>query len=87
MLRIAGCAGTLCVRNCTSIQRQLDEDREAFFGSLIGTLNHIVEGDTIWLQRFAPCAGPAASLQPMATSAFMAEVSEYDLQKVLHYRR
>lgn len=32
---------------------QLAEDNGAFFGSLIGTLNHIVAGDTIWLRRFA----------------------------------
>ena len=31
----------------------LAEDRSAFFGSILGTLNHIVTGDTIWLQRFS----------------------------------
>lgn len=31
----------------------LNEDRGAFFGSLMGTLNHIVAADTIWLKRFA----------------------------------
>lgn len=30
----------------------LHTDRGAFFGSIMGTLNHIVAGDTIWLQRF-----------------------------------
>jgi uncharacterized damage-inducible protein DinB len=33
--------------------RELVRDRGAFFGSVLGTLNHIVAGDTIWLQRFA----------------------------------
>lgn len=28
-------------------------DRKAFFGSILGTLNHLVVGDTIWLKRFA----------------------------------
>jgi uncharacterized damage-inducible protein DinB len=28
-------------------------DRNAFFASLFGTLNHIVVADTIWLKRFA----------------------------------
>lgn len=28
-------------------------DRGAFFKSILGTLNHIVVGDTVWLQRFA----------------------------------
>ena len=31
----------------------LSNDRGAFFGSIIGTLNHILVGDTIWLKRFA----------------------------------
>lgn len=31
----------------------LAKDRGAFFGSILGTLNHIVVGDTIWLKRFA----------------------------------
>jgi|SRR5690554_1841139 len=36
----------------------LTEDRGAFFGSVLGTLNHIVVGDRIWLKRFA--AQPAS---------------------------
>ncbi len=32
---------------------QLSEDRGAFFISIIGTLNHILVGDIIWLKRFA----------------------------------
>src|SRR5690606_22607420 len=31
----------------------LAKDRGAFFSSILGTLNHIVVGDTIWLKRFA----------------------------------
>lgn len=34
-------------------QTELAKDRGAFFGSILGTLNHIVVGDTIWLKRFA----------------------------------
>ncbi|GGX73412.1 diguanylate cyclase [Pseudoduganella dura] len=39
----------------------LARDRGAFFGSLLGTMNHLVAGDTIWLTRFAlhPAAFPA----------------------------
>lgn len=38
--------------------RQLDEaelhqDQGAFFGSVIGTLNHLLVGDLIWLRRFS----------------------------------
>nr|WP_320048932.1 DinB family protein [uncultured Desulfuromonas sp.] len=32
---------------------ELAQDRGAFFGSILATLNHIVVGDTLWLQRFA----------------------------------
>lgn len=32
---------------------QLNEDCGAFFKSVIGTLNHILVGDIIWLKRFA----------------------------------
>jgi len=32
---------------------ELAKDRGAFFGSILGALNHIVVGDTIWLKRFA----------------------------------
>jgi len=32
---------------------ELAKDRGAYFGSIFGTLNHILVGDTIWLQRFS----------------------------------
>jgi uncharacterized damage-inducible protein DinB len=32
---------------------QLGADQGAFFGSVLGTLNHLLVGDTIWLRRFA----------------------------------
>ena len=40
---------------------ELARDRGAFFGSLLGTLNHIMLADTIWLQRFSehPAQHPA----------------------------
>ncbi|KAB0491274.1 DinB family protein [Pseudomonas vancouverensis] len=31
----------------------LTRDRKAFFGSILGTLNHLVAADIIWLKRFA----------------------------------
>ena len=31
----------------------VDAPRGAFFGSILGTLNHLVVADTIWLKRFA----------------------------------
>ena len=41
---------------CASVSlddTELSEDRGAFFGSVLGTLHHILIGDTIWLKRFA----------------------------------
>ena len=35
----------------------LTEDRGAFFGSILGTLSHLLWGDTIWMSRFD--GGPA----------------------------
>ena len=32
---------------------EIEADRGAFFGSILGTLNHILVGDLIWLHRFA----------------------------------
>jgi len=37
-------------------------DRGAFFGSIHNTLNHIVWGDEVWLQRFAQSGTPFPSL-------------------------
>ena len=50
---------------CDAARRLPDEalaaDRRAYFGSIPGTLNHLVVGDTLWLKRFAthPAAYPA----------------------------
>jgi len=33
--------------------KQLSQERGAFFDSIIGTLNHILVGDIIWLKRFS----------------------------------
>jgi len=43
-------------------EAELHAARGAFFGSLLGTLNHLIVGDTMWLKRFATHAGtsPAA---------------------------
>lgn len=43
----------------------LSADRGAFFGSIMGTLNHIVVGDTLWLKRYAAHPAPFESLDPI----------------------
>lgn len=40
----------------------LTADKGAFFGSILGTLNHIAVADTIWLHRFARHEASFASL-------------------------
>ncbi len=49
-------------------ERLQDEDRRrdrgAFFGSIHGTLNHIVWADHLWLQRLAAQGEPFPALEP-----------------------
>jgi uncharacterized damage-inducible protein DinB len=44
-------------------------DRKAFFGSLCGTLSHLLAGDTIWLKRFSTHPAGFPALQPMQAIA------------------
>jgi uncharacterized damage-inducible protein DinB len=37
---------------------ELAMDRGAFFGSIMGTLNHLLWGDTLWISRFDGGLGP-----------------------------
>lgn len=57
-VRLYECAGKLSTQ-------ELAADRGVFFRSIIGTLNHIVVGDTTWLQRFAKHPTRHGSLEPM----------------------
>lgn len=43
---------TICTSLSGSDAKALWEDKQAFFGSILGTLNHIMVGDLIWLSRF-----------------------------------
>jgi uncharacterized damage-inducible protein DinB len=44
---------------------ELVANRKAFFGSILGTLNHLVVGDTIWLKRFATHPANYPALEPI----------------------
>lgn len=44
---------------------ELVADKGAYFGSIYGTLNHIVVADTIWLKRFATHPSSTATLAVM----------------------
>lgn len=37
---------------------ELTKDRGAFFGSILGTANHLLCGDMLWLSRFDPSMEP-----------------------------
>ncbi len=43
----------------------LSENKGAFFKSVIGTLNHIMIGDILWLKRFLSYSNAYASLEPI----------------------
>ncbi|UNK58876.1 DUF664 domain-containing protein [Pseudoxanthomonas daejeonensis] len=45
----------------------LEAPRGAFFGSILGTLNHLVVADTVWLKRFAsdPAGGRWTALHAL----------------------
>jgi uncharacterized damage-inducible protein DinB len=45
--------------------QQLNADRGAFFHSILGTLNHLVVADIVWLKRFASHPLDFSSLEPL----------------------
>lgn len=67
----------------------LAADRGAFFGSLLGTMNHLVAGDTIWLTRFArhPAAFTAlAALRDASIPTSLTQSYGDDLPTLLAHR-
>jgi len=44
---------------------EVAKDRGAFFGSILGTLNHILVADLFWLRRIAGAEACAEALAPM----------------------
>ena len=61
--KVYGAAGRLT-------RAEIEADRGAFFGSILGTLNHVLVGDLIWLHRFAPAPQQAlrAQFRPVTRS-------------------
>ena len=49
----------------TLSQEQLFANKGAFFGSVAGTLNHLLVADLIWLNRFRQLDTVAEVLQPL----------------------
>lgn len=70
-------------------QDALRADRGAFFGSILGTLNHIVAGDTIWLRRFMAHPSDFPALEAMAdipAPTGLAHIHSHDLDALLAHR-
>ena len=53
----------------TLTDAELAADRQAFFGSILGTLNHLALGDTVWLKRFAQHPAGFSALAPLSAIA------------------
>ena len=68
----------------------LAADQGAFFGSILGTLNHIAAGDTIWLHRFARHEASFSSLTELSRFPPPSSLSHSlapDLEGLRSYRR
>ena len=68
---------------------ELAAPKGAFFGSILGTLNHLVVADTIWLQRFARHPAGASALQTVAQWPAPAALNQilFDTLPALRTRR
>lgn len=68
----------------------LTADQKAFFGSILGTLNHLVAGDTIWLKRFATHPANYPALAPMRQLAVPKSLDQRlftDFQRLSEHRK
>lgn len=69
---------------------ELVADRRAFFGSILGTLNHLAVGDTIWLKRFADHPAHFDALEVIRTLPSPAALDQQlhsDIQGLSVYRK
>lgn len=69
---------------------ELVADRKAFFRSILGTLNHLVVGDTIWLKRFATHPADYSALEPVKSfpnPASLDQILFNDIQNLSEYRK
>lgn len=64
-------------------------DKGAFFGSVLGTLNHIMVGDIVWLKRFAASLPDVKALdyvRPLPVPKSLSEMLYNDLQELTKAR-
>lgn len=67
----------------------LNANRKAFFGSILGTLNHLVVADTIWLKRFATHPANYAALdmiRDLPTPTSLDQMLFTDIQSLSKHR-
>jgi uncharacterized damage-inducible protein DinB len=68
---------------------ELAKDRGAFFGSILGTLNHIVVADTVWLKRFVThpsCVDSFQSVAELDNPASLDQILFDDLGRLKEHR-
>jgi len=70
-------------------EHDLRQDRGAFFASVLGTLNHLMVGDIVWLKRFATDPEKFRSLDSIRKTASPESLESqlYDDLKSLHAAR
>lgn len=61
---------------------ELTKDRGAFFGSIHSTLNHLLWGDMLWLNRFDPST-PSASGDPTDSKSLFSSQAEWRVERIL----
>jgi len=62
---------------------EIAEDRGAFFGSILGTLNHILVGDMFWLRRFSSsklCKDALTPISEMTMPTSLRDILFDDIQ-------
>ena len=68
----------------------LSANKGAFFGSILGTLNHIAVADTIWLHRFAQHEASFSSLSALSKfpqPSLLSQSLAPGLEELRDYRR
>ncbi|WP_261844407.1 DinB family protein [Aliamphritea ceti] len=68
---------------------ELKRDSGAFFNSIMGTFNHLMVGDIIWLQRFAehPASDVLNSVRDIQRPATLSQMLHDDLSQLSPQRR
>jgi uncharacterized damage-inducible protein DinB len=69
---------------------QVSINRGAFFGSILGTLNHLAVADTVWLKRFSTHSKCAAALEELRSTPAPTDLEETlhaDLASLWQYRQ